>query len=181
MVSTLPAGRTSGAVQSDRQLAVGTGLIALAMAAVVGGALGFEHIGGYIPCALCLEQRVPYYVGVPVLLIAAGAAWVGSRTLALIGLLIAAALMAWAIYLGVYHAGAEWGFWPGPTDCGVSAAGAAAVENGNLLEALNSTRPPSCDEAAGRFLGLSFAGWQVVAATGLLVASLVTAQRARRP
>ena len=31
--------------------------LALAMAAVVGAALAFEHIGGYIPCKLCLEQR----------------------------------------------------------------------------------------------------------------------------
>jgi len=32
-------------------------LLAVGMAAVVGSALGFEHIGGYIPCKLCLEQR----------------------------------------------------------------------------------------------------------------------------
>ena len=31
----------------------------LGMAATVGGALAFEHIGGYIPCALCLMQRTP--------------------------------------------------------------------------------------------------------------------------
>src|SRR5690606_7737520 len=30
--------------------------LTVAMAAVVGGALGFEHIGHYIPCKLCLEQ-----------------------------------------------------------------------------------------------------------------------------
>lgn len=33
--------------------------LALAMAAVVGGALAFQHIGGYIPCKLCYEQRLP--------------------------------------------------------------------------------------------------------------------------
>ena len=41
------------------------------MAATVGTALGFEHIGGYIPCKLCLEQRTPYYVGVPLMALAA--------------------------------------------------------------------------------------------------------------
>ena len=45
--------------------------LALAMAATVGTALGFEHIGGYIPCKLCLGQRMPYYIGVPVMLLAA--------------------------------------------------------------------------------------------------------------
>ena len=34
-------------------------------AATILGALGFEHIGGYLPCHLCLMQRTPYYVGVP--------------------------------------------------------------------------------------------------------------------
>ena len=45
--------------------------LTFAMAAVVGAALGFEHIGHYIPCKLCLEQRVPYYIGVPVMALAA--------------------------------------------------------------------------------------------------------------
>ena len=35
------------------------------------GALGFEHIGGYQPCALCLQERVPYYAGLPLALVAA--------------------------------------------------------------------------------------------------------------
>jgi disulfide bond formation protein DsbB len=30
----------------------------VAMAATVGGALAFQHIGGYIPCKLCYEQRM---------------------------------------------------------------------------------------------------------------------------
>ena len=42
----------------------------LAMAATVGTALGFQHIGGYIPCKLCYEQRMPYYVGVPLMAVA---------------------------------------------------------------------------------------------------------------
>ena len=44
--------------------------LALAMAATVGGALGFQHIGGYIPCKLCYEQRIPYYVGAPLMVLA---------------------------------------------------------------------------------------------------------------
>ena len=33
-------------------------------------ALAFEHIGGYVPCPLCLEQRYAYYAGVPLLFLA---------------------------------------------------------------------------------------------------------------
>ena len=39
-------------------------------AATILGALAFEHFGGYQPCALCLMQRTPYYLGVPL-----AAAW----------------------------------------------------------------------------------------------------------
>ncbi|BCH22680.1 disulfide bond formation protein B [Mesorhizobium sp. L-8-3] len=137
--------------------------LTVAMAAVVGTALGFEHIGGYIPCKLCLEQRIPYYAGVPLMALAALSstlhwpAWV-TRGLLVVGGL----LMAWGLFLGVKHAGVEWGWWAGPTDCG---AVAAPVDTGGkgVLDALNTFVPPACDTAALRVLGLSFAGWNVIA------------------
>lgn len=46
-------------------------LLAVGMAAVIGSALGFQYIGGYIPCELCLLQRQPYYYGIPLVLIGA--------------------------------------------------------------------------------------------------------------
>src|SRR5260370_38609949 len=36
-------------------------LILIASAALVGGALLFQHVGGLQPCELCLYQRWPYY------------------------------------------------------------------------------------------------------------------------
>ncbi len=45
--------------------------LALAMAGVVGSALAFQYVGGYIPCKLCLEQRWPYYIGAPLMALAA--------------------------------------------------------------------------------------------------------------
>lgn len=138
-------------------------LLALGMAATVGTALAFEHIGGFIPCMLCLEQRTPYYVGIPLMLVAAVSGVVrGPAALTRGLLLIGAGLMLWGMWMGVYHAGVEWGFWPGPADCG---AVAAPTDTGGpgVLDSLNAVVPPSCDQAAGRFLGLSFAGWNVVA------------------
>src|SRR5262245_25575721 len=43
------------------------GLVLLIAAAVILAALGFEHIGGYTPCPLCLQQRYAYYLGIPAL------------------------------------------------------------------------------------------------------------------
>ncbi len=138
-------------------------LLAIGMAATVGGALAFQHIGGYIPCKLCYEQRMPYYVGAPLMLLALIAALtplpgVVSRILLLVG----AVLMAYSLYLGVFHAGVEWGWWPGPTDCGMVVAPPDTGGNG-VLDSLNSVIPPSCDEAALRILGLSLAGWNAIA------------------
>lgn len=75
--------------------------LAVAMAATVGSALAFQYIGGYIPCKLCYEQRIPYYVGIPLMLIAFLAsvlrlpAWISRGLLVLGGL-----LMLYGLYLG---------------------------------------------------------------------------------
>ncbi|NVP53658.1 disulfide bond formation protein B [Mycoplana rhizolycopersici] len=138
-------------------------LLTVGMAATVGGALGFEHIGGYIPCALCLLQRLPYYYGIPVALLATlSAALGGPPWLTRALLLVAGVMMLVGAGLGVYHAGAEWGFWEGPSTCATTAQG-VTQNAGDLLGDLDAKKPPSCTEASLRFLGLSFAGWNVIA------------------
>src|SRR5690606_32211978 len=149
-------------------------LLALGMTVTVGTALGFQHIGGYIPCKLCLEQRLPYYIGIPVMVLALISALLRLPPLVTRGLLLAGALlMTWSVWLGAFHSGVEWGFWPGPGDCGVVAAPPAA--GGSLLDQLDAVIPPSCDQAAGRFLGLSFAGWNTLASIVLAAIAWVAA------
>ncbi|WEX10114.1 disulfide bond formation protein B [Chelativorans sp. AA-79] len=145
-------------------------VLALAMAATVGTALGFQHIGGFIPCKLCLEQRIPYYIGVPVMVLAFISSSLRAPAILTRGLLLVGGLlMLWGLGLGSYHAGIEWGWWEGPSDCGAVAPTSAS---GSLLDQLNAVVPPSCDKAAGRFLGLSFAGWNVIASAILAAAAL---------
>jgi disulfide bond formation protein DsbB len=156
---TAPAGHT------QRLTAI---VLALAMAATVGAALGFEHIGGYIPCKLCLEQRLPYYVGAPLMALAALSATLRWPPAVTRGLLTAGGLlMVCSLYLGVRHAGVEWGWWAGPADCGAVAP--VDTGGGGILDSLNTVIPPSCDKAALRVLGLSFAGWNAVASLILAV------------
>jgi disulfide bond formation protein DsbB len=140
-------------------------LVAALMAATVGIALGFQHIGGYIPCKLCLEQRTPYYAAAP-LMLAGFVFWALSAPAYLIRacFAIGAVLMAYGMFLGVFHAGVEWAFWAGPADCSVTVA---APTNTNILSAIDNIKPPSCTEAALRIFGLSFAGWNVIASLGL--------------
>ncbi|RFC64259.1 disulfide bond formation protein B [Fulvimarina endophytica] len=128
----------------------------------VGTALLFQYVGGYIPCALCLAQRTPYYIAIPVALAAAIAAAGRASPVLVRGLLLVlGGLMLWSLYLAVFHAGVEWGFWPGPAEC--AGGGGADLSAGNLLATIDAVHAPSCDEAAGRFLGLSFAGWNAIA------------------
>lgn len=155
-----------------------TSLVLLAgMAATVGGALAFEHIGGYVPCALCLLQRDPYYYGLPVSLVALVAASMdASPSLVRLCILLIAILMLVGAGMGVYHSGVEWGFWEGPSAC--SAPVDSVPTNANdILADLNRVHGPSCTEASFRFLGLSFAGWNVVASLALAAIALRGALR----
>ncbi len=156
---------------STNRLRFSSGLFLLLGLATIATAWGFQLIGGYVPCKLCLEQRVPYYVALPLVLLAVIAVISarGSR-IARALLFLAAVAMIYGAGLGVYQAGAEWGFWPGPADCGGGVA--APTDAKNLLGALKQTRVVSCTEASWRMMGLSFAGWNAVASAGLALIGL---------
>lgn len=146
--------------------------VALGAAATIGGALVFQHVWGYQPCKLCLQQRYPYYAGIPLALAVA----VLPPRLARTGLFLLALLFVASAALGAYHAGVEWGLWLGPSDCGGNvSAGPGKV--GDLLNQLNSIRVVSCTEAAWRFLGLSLAGWNVLISLALAAVAGSAARR----
>lgn len=143
------------------QTAYKAGAVALLLAgATILGALAFEHIGGYPPCPLCLDQRYAYYAGIPVLFAALVVLSAGeARWAAALFALTALAFLA-NTCLGTYHAGAEWGFWPGPDSC--TGAQAITTNAGGLLDSLQTTNVIRCDEAALRIMGISLAGWNAV-------------------
>ena len=145
----------------------------LALATIL-AALAFERFGGYAPCPLCLMQRWAYYAGVPALFLAlvlVAAEW--PRFAALLFFAVALGFLANA-GLGVYHSGVEWGFWPGPDTC---TGELQPLKSGGagILDKLKDTTVVRCDQAAWRFAGLSFAGWNVVASFVAFVASLQAA------
>ncbi|SDU38289.1 disulfide bond formation protein B [Stappia sp. ES.058] len=159
--------------------------LALLVLLIVGGlatiatAWGFQLIGGYVPCALCLEQRIPYYAGLPLAILAALLLWQDAAAFTRTLLLLAvAAVFAYGAGLGIYQSGAEWGFWPGPTDCGGGSG--TPVSAANMLNALRETRVVSCTEASWRMFGLSFAGWNAVASAGLTLLALAALWTSRR-
>ncbi len=143
--------------------------------ATIGGALFFEHVLGYIPCNLCLEQRWPYYIAIPltlVTLVVSREANLGrwpTWLMSLVGMifLVSAAL-------GLRHMGVEWDWWEGPTDCG-SGAGALSGSVDALNSALSGAIVVPCDKAAWTFLGISLAGYNFIISLVLAVAAFIPA------
>jgi disulfide bond formation protein DsbB len=144
------------------------------------GAWAFQY-AGYAPCDLCLKQRIPYYIGIPVALltlIVASRHRLGSRA-ARFGLGALTLIFIASALFGAYHAGVEWGFWPGPADCTGTLEKAGSMND--FMKQLQTTKVVRCDAVAIRILGLSLAGWNaVISAVMALVAGLAAAPAARR-
>ena len=159
---------TSGAIANPSHAGFGASpavAAALAISAIavatLAGAWFFQLVLDIRPCPLCLEQRYAYYVVVPLgLLIAFVASRDAPRPVLLAGLaLLALAALANA-WLGGYHAGVEWKFWQGPTDCSGPLVDLGSA--GTLLDRLDKVKVIRCDEVQWRFLGLSLAGYNVL-------------------
>lgn len=133
-------------------------VFALALATLA-GAWFFQLAIGLKPCPLCLEQRYAYYIAIPLAAaVAAASGHVSRRTIAIGFAMIALAMLANA-GLALYHAGVEWGFWPGPTDCSGSVID---LNSGSLLDRIGKVKVVRCDEVQWKFLGLSLAGYNVL-------------------
>jgi disulfide bond formation protein DsbB len=152
-------------------------LVLIGMIAVIASALAFQHIGGYQPCKLCLGQREPWYVGIPIAFLAIVSLVLNWSPVATRGLMAVAGLvMLYSLVLAVHHAGVEWAWWEGPNDCGAVSGGLANNTN-DLLKQLEESVGPSCTEATLRVLGLSFAGWNALASIAIATLSLFVAFR----
>jgi disulfide bond formation protein DsbB len=144
--------------------------IALVGLATIGGFFFFQYVLGYPPCPLCLDQRKAFYVAVPLAaLVLLGASYGASRKVLLLGFAAIAVAMLWNTGLSAYHAGVEWKFWPGPTDCSgpINRIGSTT----DLMKSLQDIRIVRCDEAAWRLFGISLAGYDVIVSFALVLAA----------
>ena len=143
-------------------------LVAMAAAAVIGGALVIERMG-FPPCDLCLEQRPAYYFGAPFAALLAFTERRGFVMIIAAGLVLLALIFLANAALGVYHSGVEWHFWQGPTACTGGQAMPDKVED--LLKQLQTIKVVRCDEVQLRILGLSLANANVIASAVLAALS----------
>jgi disulfide bond formation protein DsbB len=147
--------------------------------AVILGALAFEHIGGFLPCPLCLQQRYAYYVAIPLLFIAMVFLSSGPRPAAIALLFFCSMIFLANAAFGVYHAGGELGYWELPATC--SSTGELSGGGANLLKSLQDTKVPECGKPELVILGLSLAGWNAIISTCLTIGCLKAAFYASEP
>ena len=142
-------------------------LCALASAGLLAGAHAFERIGGMAPCLLCLDQREAHWAALAVAAAMLGFALAGARRVVAAGLAALALVYLFSTGLAAYHAGAEWGFWPGPAACAAGAVDMTGVTADDLFGSLDEGGSPTCTEAAWRLMGVSMAGWNALASLAL--------------
>ncbi len=149
---------------------------ALVLAACI-GALGtvfaMEHLGGLVPCPLCIAQRWPYGVAMVFAAMALAPGAAGIRKRLLLAGCAAAFLIGGAI--GVYHAGVEQGWFEGPAACSAAPARAGTIEA--LRAQLMATPVVRCDEIPWSLFGISLAGYNAILAAGLFAFSAMAAAR----
>ena len=139
---------------------------------LLAGAFAFQHLGGLMPCVMCIWQRWPHAVAIALAILALWLLPGLRRPLAWLGALT----MAISAGLGLYHAGVEQKWWANVAGCagGIDPKGMSTQD---LLAQIRETPMVACDEIAWEMFGISMAGWNGLISAGLLVLWIIAARR----
>lgn len=148
-------------------------LLALAVPAAL---LVAVYVGQYVfdlyPCEMCWWQRYPHFAALGLGLLALVMkgqvrllTWLGALAILISGL------------IGAYHAGVEYAWWPGLTDCTANAVAGAE----DPLEAILKAPIVRCDQVQWELFGISLAGYNFLVSTGTaLLIGVLLARGAKR-
>lgn len=148
-------------------------LATLGSAALLGGALAFQYIGGLQPCHLCLIERWPHRVAIALGIAALVLPPALRRILAGAG----AASMVFSAGAGLYHVGVEQHWWLGPSTC--TSGSISGIATADLLDKIMNAPVVQCDQIAWEMWGISMAGWNGLLSLALVVAWLAAALGSR--
>ena len=144
------------------------GFFAFSAAALLGTALISQYFFGFMPCKLCIYQRWPY--GFVILFGLLGAVWPrGARVL----LAVVALLFLGNAALGLFHLGVEYHWWIYASDCTATDIYKPGATVDEMMEALRKVPNVRCDERVPFLFGMTMAFYNMLAAFGLGVLSLV--------
>lgn len=117
-------------------------------AALLGGAYLSQYGFGLYPCEMCWWQRYPHFAalafGLLSLVIEPRRLWIA----------LAACAVIVSGLVGGFHAGVEYGWWEGLTQCT-----SALDTSGDPMEAIMNAPMVRCDAAQWDLFGISLAGW----------------------
>ena len=138
-----------------RSDALTNALLLVVPAAMLGGALAFQYIGGLQPCEMCEWQRWALVATLALGL----AAWALRSARWAIALAALALLADGAI--GAFHAGVEQHWWEGITRC---TAPIATGSSSDMLSQILAQPLVRCDAIPWSLFGISMAGWNAIIA-----------------
>ena len=125
-----------------------------APALLLAGAYLSQYAGGLPPCEMCWWQRYAHMAA----LVLALAALLPVRWRAGLTALAALAICVSGL-IGAFHAGVEYGWWPGITTC---AQPAGFGSGSDPLAAIMNAPLVRCDVAPWSLFGVSLAGWNAL-------------------
>lgn len=120
---------------------------------LLGGALVSQYVGGLYPCELCWFQRYPHMVAI---LLAVLAFVAPGRGLKRVLVALAAVAVLASGLTGVFHAGVEYHWWQGFTECTSTMTGPVT------LESIMKAPIVRCDVAQWTLAGISLAGFNAI-------------------
>jgi disulfide bond formation protein DsbB len=135
-----------------------TALLLAGAAALLGGALAFQYIGGLYPCEMCVWQRLALVFTLVLALVG----WVAGHARALLAL--ASLAMLGGAGIALFHVGVEQHWWQGITAC------AAPMINGSTADVMGQIMAQPlvrCDAIAWSLFGISMAGWNALLSGGI--------------
>ncbi len=139
--------------------------------ALYGGALVSQYVGHLYPCELCWFQRYPHIVAIA---LAALAFVVPARPARAALVALAGVSILLSGLIGVFHAGVEYHWWQGFTECTSTMSGPVT------LDSIMKAPIVRCDVAQWRLFGISLAGFNAIfsLAGAIAILSLLRTRRA---
>lgn len=158
------------------RIALARWIALLVPAALLGGALAFQYIGHLYPCEMCWWQRYPDIVAIVLALFAFVLPGQGFRRV-LIFLAAIAIFVSGAI--GVFHAGVEYHWWQGITECTSTMAGHGGSVD-DMLARIMKAPVVRCDVPQWTLFGISLAGFNAIISIPAALVILALLPKGRR-
>jgi disulfide bond formation protein DsbB len=143
-------------MRSDARLV--TALLLVGPAALLGGALAFQYIGGLQPCEMCMWQRWALVTALGLALLG----WMLGHARAVLALSAIAVLVGAGI--AAFHVGVEQHWWQGITAC---AATPITGSTADVMASIIAAPLVRCDAIAWSLFGVSMAGWNALVSSAI--------------